>query len=277
MGSKGTLLLSPHSDDMAMAAYGIATRKILPAPLSLLTVFSWSNYIILSPRTFTDLRFLLNVLPRPRELPHSMAKSLGSLGGPPRGILAELLDLRQPFKVSRIRVLEDIRFSRMAGVRFGYLNLPDSKCRRGTPIRDPEWPISKEEDTLKVLCLTLSNIVSRTNVSTIVAPWPYGSRQHIDHRLVSEAAVRVAEDTGVSLFYVDDQPYSRRPPGAMADRRGRPYASTVIKLGESEMAMKYKAMRVYRSQMVRGFMDAVHRPPPGHPELENSETLWQPS
>jgi LmbE family N-acetylglucosaminyl deacetylase len=277
MESEGTLLLSPHSDDMVMAAYGIVTRKLLPGPLSLLTVFSWTNYIILNPRTFADIRFLLNVAPRPQELAHSMMRNMHRFGTHPRRILPELLDLRQPYKVSRIRVFEDLRFSKMAGVKFCYLNLPDSKCRRGRPIKDPEWPISREENILGVLCSAIKGVISRMRAGTVVAPWPYGVRQHIDHRLVSETATRVAEETGVRLLYVDDQPYSRRPPGTMTDRRGRSYASAVVKLDPSEMTMKYKAMNIYRSQMVPGYLKAVRGPPPGHPELGNSETLWQPS
>lgn len=41
---KGTLFLSPHSDDMAMSAYHILKKGLLPKPYYIATVFSYSNY-----------------------------------------------------------------------------------------------------------------------------------------------------------------------------------------------------------------------------------------
>jgi LmbE family N-acetylglucosaminyl deacetylase len=275
--SERTLLLSPHSDDMAMSAFGIITKKLLPGQLVLLTIFSWSNFIELNRRTFANPRTLANSLPRPNELADSLARNVGHLGTKPSKILLKLLDLRQPYKISRIRLLEDISFSNRTGMRFSYLNFPCSKFRHGRAIMDPRWPTTNEQELMGKLLTALKNVISRMNAQVIVAPWPYGGRQHIDHRLVNEAAARVAEVTGVRLFYLDDQPYSRLPLGKMVDRRGLPYAPIVAKLDPSEMKRKYSAMSLYWSQMVPEFFRAVCRPPPGSPDQPFSETLWQPT
>jgi LmbE family N-acetylglucosaminyl deacetylase len=271
------LLLSPHSDDIVMSAFGIITKKLLPGPLGLLTVFSLSRTIMLKRRNLANLRMLANSLPRPNELAESLARNAGDFGKRPGKILQNLLDLRQPYKISRIRLLEDLSFSRRAGMRLSYLNFPDSKSRHGRAILDPNWPLANEDDVLGKLIPVLKNVISRMKVQIIAAPWPYGERQHIDHRLVNESAVRIAEDMGIGLFYLDDQPYSRRPIEKMVDVRGRQYTPVVTKLDPSEMSRKYSAMNLYSSQMVSEFFKAVRRPPPGSTHQYFSETLWQPS
>jgi len=44
MGKIHTLLVSPHSDDMAMAASHALTQDCFEKPVALCTVFAWSNY-----------------------------------------------------------------------------------------------------------------------------------------------------------------------------------------------------------------------------------------
>jgi LmbE family N-acetylglucosaminyl deacetylase len=272
-----TLLVSPHSDDMAMSAFGIITKKLLPGQLNLMTVFEWSNYIVPSQRTFASLRTLANSIPRPSELRHSLARNAGHFGNRPSKILGNLLDLKQPYKVTRIRLFEDIRFSKRTGMKFSYLNFPCCKCRYGRAITDPNWPLANDQEMMDKLYPVLKRVISRLNVRVIVAPWPYGTKQHVDHRLVNETATRISEDTGTKLFYVDDQPYSRRPLNPMVDRRGFTYDPTIVNLDPSERRRKFRAMSIYRSQMTPGYFRAVSRPPPGSPDQSFSETLWQPS
>jgi LmbE family N-acetylglucosaminyl deacetylase len=259
-----------------MSAFGILTKKILPGELILLTVFSWSNYIVLNRRTVEDLRTLLNFVPRPGEFADSLARNVGRLGTNPISVLRKLFDLREPYKVSRIRLLEDLAFTKRTGMRFGYFNFPDSKIRHGRPIMDASWPLTGEQDVLTSLSSALQRAVSRMQVQVILAPWPYGPRQHVDHRLVSLAASRVADETGTRLLYLDDQPYARRPLETMQDYRGHSYVPLLVKLDHSDMERKYGAMNLYRSQMIPSYFQAVRRAPPGSIGEPNSETLWQP-
>jgi LmbE family N-acetylglucosaminyl deacetylase len=260
-----------------MSAFGIVTKKLLSQPQRLVTVFSWSNYMVISWRIFSDIRTIPKLVPSPKELVHSVERNRGRFGTRPINIVAKLLDLRQPTKVSRIRLLEDLSFSKRIGVKFSCLNLPCSMLRNSRVIMSSDWPLTYEQKTLDRLSLMLKRVISMTKAEAILAPWPYGSRQHIDHRLVQEAAGRVAGETGVELLYVDDQPYSRRPLKTMVDGRGRRYSPVVVNLDASEMERKYRAMKLYGSQMTQGYMEAVRKPPPGSPDSENSETLWQPS
>ena len=272
--TKGTLLLSPHSDDAVMSSFGIVTRKLLPEPIRLLTTFSWTDFLAKNQRTLPGLRALLNLVPRPSELVHSVTKNAGRFGTDPRSVLNKVLDLGTPYKTSRIRVLEDMSFSRRMGICFSYMNFPCSNVRHHRVILDAEQPL--EESALEdQLFSSLRDMVLRAEAEAVVSPWPYASRQHVDHRLVHEAAKKVAESTRTRLFYVDDQPYSRRPVKPMSDSRGLQYSPVVVKLDSSEMARKLRAMKIYWSQMTPVYLRSVCLPPPGSPDLVCSETLWE--
>ena len=272
-----TLLISPHPDDISMSAFGIVTNRLIPGEMFLLTVFSWSDYIALNRGALYDLRTILNYPPRPLEFIDSVKRYAGRFGTNPISILEKLFGLRQPDRVSRIRQLEDLAFSRKTRMRYGHLDFRDCKLRHGRPIIDTSWPLEKDLETLNRLVLALNGTVSRLNVQVMVAPWPFGARQHLDHRLVNAAAASVAEGTGVKLLYLDDQPYSRRPLVAMKDSRGQMYAPRLLGLSPSEMKRKSDAMKIYRSQMVPEYFQAVRRTPPGSAGNSYSETLWEPS
>ena len=182
----------------------------------------------------------------------------------------------QPYKVTRIRVLEDLAFSKRMRIKFGYLNFPDCTIRHGKAIVDPRVPMDVDAVTLDRLIRGLRSVVLRLKVRTLVAPWPYGPKQHMDHRLLNAAAVRVSEVTGTELLYLDDQPYSRRPVGNAQDPRGKVYSPRVVSLGPSDVKKKLDAMSIYRSQMIPGYFQAVRMAPPGSVNESDTETLWQP-
>ena len=276
MAPERTLLLSPHSDDVSMSAFGIVERKLAPGEVVLMTVFSRTNFIALRRRAFANPRALASLLPRPSELVSSIGRHAHGLRTRPTQIVQDLLDLDEPYKVSRVRLFEDMSFSRRIGVGYGYLDLPDSKLRHNGPITDPGWPLANDQAAARMVYAALRNLVSRMSIDTMVSPWPYGPRQHVDHRLVSEASAKVSADTAVRLFYVDDLPYSRRPLETMTDGRGGAYAPDVLRLDRAEMKRKQSAMSLYRSQMTPEYFQGVFKPPPGFPDLAPSETLWRP-
>jgi LmbE family N-acetylglucosaminyl deacetylase len=276
--AKGTLLLSPHSDDMVMSACGILSKKILPEPVTLLTVFSSSNYIVRYERPRPDLSELLNLLPRPKEFILSLGRNAGRFGtANPRGIMEKLLDLDQTYKVTRIRLFEDIRFSASMGFNFRYLMIPDSKLRHGKPIMDPDWSLANERNIIDLILRVVDNLITRVGAQVIVAPWPYGSKQHVDHRIVSEIATQIEEHRRVRFLRVDDQPYSRRPFERMNDTRGWHYDPTVVRMSVKDMKVKIKSMGLYWSQMIPEYWRAVLQSDPGSQERNYSETLWQPA
>jgi len=241
------------------------------------TAFSWTNYSVIFQDTIPGPRTILNLFPSPAELLRSISNNAGRFGKSPRGILKRVLDIEQPSRIARIRLLEDLKFSKMIGVSYHYSNLPDSKIRNGRGIADPRRPLETESATLSELYQVLRRFRSKVGAQVIVVPWPYGPKQHIDHRLLHEAAIRVAEDTGVTLFYLDDLPYSRRPLVTTPDRRGIPYSPINVRLDLAGMRKKFDAMRIYGSQMVPRYFEAVCRPPPGDSPGVYSETLWKPS
>jgi LmbE family N-acetylglucosaminyl deacetylase len=142
---------------------------------------------------------------------------------------------------------------------------------------DPNWPLTDDQEFSDGLFSTVKKIIVTTRAKVILAPWPYGAIQHIDHRLVHAAAIRVVDDMGLELLYLDDQPYSRRPLETMIDERGHRYNPFVVNLNKSQMRNKYRGMNLYESQMIPSYMEAVRKPPPGACDENYSETLWRPS
>jgi LmbE family N-acetylglucosaminyl deacetylase len=260
-----------------MSAFGILNRKLLPSPVTLLTVFTLTKYYVQYGRAGPSLRALGNLLPRPTEALRSIRRNAGRFGTNPWGIARKLIDIEEPYKITRIRLLEDIAFSRRMSIKFRYLNLPDSQARQGRPIMDPAWRLANEARLLGEVQQSVENLILRMGVQAIAAPWPYGGRQHVDHRIVNETAAHASEATGVKLYYLDDRPYSRRPLELAVDAMGRHYSPQLVSLNGQEMKSKFKAMGLYWSQMVPEYWSAVVEPPPGSPEKKCSETVWRPS
>jgi len=275
--AQGTLLLSPHSDDAVMSTFGILKRRLLPRPVTLLTVFTVTSYFVRFGRARPNLQVLGNLLPRPAEVFRSIRRNAGRFGTNPWGIARKLIDMEEPYKITRIRLLEDESFSRRMRVEFRYFSIPDSQARYGRPIMDPAWPLADEAELLSGVQRSVEDLTSRLAVQAIAVPWPYGPRQHVDHRIANEVATQTAERVGVKLYYLDDQPYSRRPLVPTTNARGHHYTPQLVSLNRHEMRSKIKAMELYWSQMIPEYLGAVAEPPPGAPEQGYSETLWLPS
>jgi LmbE family N-acetylglucosaminyl deacetylase len=217
---------------------------------------------------------LPKLLPRPNELYSALRRNRGHFGGSRVDLLVRLLDLEEIYKVSRVRLSEDISFSKRIGAKIKYFDLPDSKIRDGKAIMDPNWPLHHAGPVSAKLRSLLERTIKETGAANVLSPWPYGNKQHVDHRLVCDAASRVARDLDVNLYYVDDQPYSRRPLDVAWDDLGSSYRPVLVKLSMSDMKGKYEAMNIYGSQMIDQYFDAVRRGPPGSSTNTYSETLW---
>ncbi|MDA4127488.1 MAG: PIG-L family deacetylase [Thaumarchaeota archaeon] len=272
--SKGTLLVSPHADDTVMQAFGMLRKNVLPGPLYLVTVFARSNYMVIERRIFMQGRTIPKLLPRPNELISALRKNRGHFGGSRVKLLARLLDLEEIYKVSRIRLSEDIAFAKSIGAKIKYFDLPDCKVRYGEAIMDPDWPLLPDEPLSTTLTSLLERVIKETGVANVVSPWPYGGRQHLDHRLVFRAANQVAHELNKGLYYVDDQPYSRRPLDVARDDFGRVCSPVLVKLSILDMKGKYEAMNIYGSQMIDQYFAAVRSALPGSSTEGYSETLW---
>jgi LmbE family N-acetylglucosaminyl deacetylase len=257
-----------------MQAFGMLKKNVLTKPLYLVTAFSRSNYMVINRRIFLQRQTLPKLLPRPNELLNALRKNRDHFGGSRVDLLARLLDLEEIYKVSRIRLSEDISFSRSIGAKTKYFDLPDCKVRYGRAIMDPNWPLDPDEPLSTKLRSLLERTIKETGVANVLSPWPYGNRQHVDHRLVCHAATRSAHDLNVNLYYADDQPYSRRPLDVARDDFGRVYSPVLVKLSVSDMKGKYAAMNIYGSQMIDQYFAAVRRDPPGSSTDGYSETLW---
>jgi LmbE family N-acetylglucosaminyl deacetylase len=271
---KGTLLVSPHSDDTVMQAFGMIQKEVLPRPLYMVTAFARSNYMVVERRIFLQRQTLPKLLPRPNELIIALGKNRVHFGGSRVKLLTSLLDLEEIYKVSRIRLSEDISFSKGIGAKIKYFDLPDSQVRDGRAVMDPNWPLHPDGPLSTKLRGLLERTIRETGVSNVLSPWPYGNKQHVDHRLVCHAASRAAHDLNVNLYYVDDQPYSRRPLDVARDDLGRVCHPVLVKLSIPDMKSKYEAMNIYGSQMIDQYFAAVRRGAPGSSTDGYSETLW---
>ena len=261
----GTILLSPHSDDIVMAAYHIIMERVLPGPLYLVTAFSRSRSMRIEKRRLLDKHIL----------PKLLSGSRNSLNLK-RTILR---NLRNPETVTQIRLEEDARFCKLIQATPVAIDLPDCELRRGGMITDPSWDLEKESATIARLRDEVAGILDRWLANLLICPWPYGENQHLDHRLVLEAASDLAASKKTTLLFLDDLPYSRRPVESVffEKRRNVLYKSILLPLGSPSIRAKHKAMEIYKSQMKEYFHKFVDLPPPGDHSRCPSETLWVPA
>lgn len=246
--------MSPHSDDVVMSTFGILRRNLLPRPWFIVTVFSRSDSMEVTRDTLHNREILTSLLPRPGEALKALTPGRyriwrKSLSKGRARLLIDLLALKDANNISRVRLAEDRKFCDSIGATFSHFGLPDVKLRRGVLVDDPLRPLSEEEGVLTYVHHQLIREMKRREVNWVLAQWPYGRRQHMDHRIVCEAATTAAREVGINMLLVDDLPYSRRPFQVSSHEIGCSYHPKLVELGPDELREKYRAMYIYMSQM----------------------------
>lgn len=230
----GTLLVSPHSDDIVMSAFHLLQNSILPIPWNLVVVFSQSNHVVNS------------FVPKPRSE-----------------------------DITGLRLDEDMQFCKTIGARLHILNLPDCAIRHTEAILDPNFCL--DFHVVDVIQRKLDYLADILSCNVLACSWPYGSVQHLDHRIVYCAVSRVAVLSKRLLLLFDDQPYSRLPTtNPILDSNGIPYLPLVVPMKKQELDAKHRTMNLYVTQMCDFYHKAIDRPTPERLSTQPSETIWVP-
>jgi LmbE family N-acetylglucosaminyl deacetylase len=252
----GTLFLSPHHDDVCFNSFGLIWAQTFSKPMYLATVFTKSNYVAerrLWPfsNTFAWLKYRYWTV--------------------------------FPNTISIVRLKEDKRFCNMIGAEQLSFGLSDLRVRHSSKeipnLSRPDLPL--EWSVIREIQALLEKTLASIKVRTMVAPWPYGENQHLDHRLVNIAAVNLAiSRPDLTLYLMDDVPYSRRPirENVRVEGMAGSYKPFVFHLDSELLELKFKAMKLYGSQMRDDHFQMVSNTSSfGDGNDSPSETLWLPN
>lgn len=209
------IYLSPHLDDAAFSCGGrIAQETRRGIAVQVVTVFSGSPTGPLS----------------------DYAQTLHAFWG-----LAEM-------DAPAVRREEDRAALALLGAEAVHWEFLDCIYRRAAdgrvlyPNYDALWgPIAKEDEVLRAkLIQRIENLPRFAQLFV-----PLGAGQHVDHRLVRQAA----EATGRPLVYYEDYPYAEEA-GKVAEALGEgEWEPEVVRLDEEAIGAKIAAARAYRSQI----------------------------
>jgi len=161
--SKSILLLSPHSDDIALSLGG------------------WLAYIKNEkPTTFDDMQAFTGFI-WSQSLPHLQATDGNAA------------------KATKIRSDEDQRFFDRFGIDLVFGMLPDTSILK-IDICEP-IDLATDQRSILIKDMLKNNLTGKTVFS------PLSLGDHIDHRIFTQTAIEIAEQTQLSVFY-EDLPYA---------------------------------------------------------------------
>ncbi|MCB0537136.1 MAG: hypothetical protein KDE33_06365 [Bacteroidetes bacterium] len=152
-------------------------------------------------------------------------------------------------KITDTRLNEDRMFSKALDMTFLHLKEPDCLKRLGFVIYDSKQNISSS------YVERLSNFVALKiksyEISNIVVPYPFGEKQHYDHRITRCVAEKLSNNLEINLYYLDDIPYS------VIDFCDNLEICYKKELNYSDIVHKIQFMDIYKSQMCDYFYERV--------------------
>lgn len=110
--------------------------------------------------------------------------------------------------ITNIRVAEDLAMARKLGMKYFTINEPDCLMRYGLVFFDD---CLLDEELIVKISERICILVKEQGIDYIIAPYPWGNKQHYDHRVLCKVAKRVAEIEKVNLLWTNDIPYSSIP------------------------------------------------------------------
>jgi len=152
--------------------------------------------------------------------------------------------------VTRMRKTEDRRFAKSLGLTLLFFNLKDCLLRNGEVFYQPNKKL--DADLVKKVSAIIDASIKKYKAKNIVAPLPSGVKQHYDHRIVREA-VKSLPATLCNLFFVDDIPYSR------IINQSKYGLNLFARSKIDDMYDKFRAMKIYDSQMCKLFLNQVQK------------------
>ena len=153
-------------------------------------------------------------------------------------------------EITSIRLEEDLRFAKMVDLEFIFLKEPDCWKRFNRIIQ--ESSISLDFALIERIFSLVFSQLSKLNIKNIVVPYPFGRKQHYDHRITFEVAQKLSIEANLNLYYLDDLPYSIAKMGAnLIDII---YSK---KMNTEDLQAKYAIMNIYKSQMCEYFYKSI--------------------
>lgn len=110
--------------------------------------------------------------------------------------------------ITNLRLGEDASFARKYGLKHLFLDEPDCLLRYGEVFFED---CLLSESLIKDISTKLITKLDEYDIDCLVAPFPYGRKQHYDHRILREVAKRVASEKSICMLWTNDIPYSSVP------------------------------------------------------------------
>lgn len=181
------------------------------------------------------------VLPRPYSMVTVFSKSR---------YIDSSFDLQPKTKelISQLRCEEDEDFCQALNIQPYFLDNSDCDLRKNTVDFSPEAEL--DEDLLQSLIFQLKNLLQEIKPKVVVMQYPFGPKQHVDHRLTLKAIETIQSDLNYDLLFFDDLPYSYVNENQIATK-------STVKITEENYMLKRKLMDLYKSQMCSYFYDSI--------------------
>lgn len=181
------------------------------------------------------------VLPRPYSMVTVFSKS--------RYIDASFnLKTKSKEIISQLRCEEDKAFCQALNIQPYFLDNSDCDLRKNAVDFLPE--ITLDADLLQILIIQLKDLLQEIKPKVVVMQYPFGPKQHIDHRLTLKAIEIIQRDLNYDLLFFDDLPYSFVNETQIA-------VKNTIDLTKENYTLKRKLMNIYNSQMCSYFYDSI--------------------
>ncbi|NJD78608.1 MAG: hypothetical protein FIB08_16190 [Candidatus Methanoperedens sp.] len=163
-----TVLVSPHSDDIAYSIGGALLQDYFYKPVLMVTIFTKSN--------FTRSNFPLCVKLDNSEI------------------------------ISKMRHLEDVQFTTKNDMRFLSFPFPEASMR-GISRQEMFSNVIPDSYTIfSDVYLALSGLIKTYACDLIVSPMGLGN--HIDHIMVSDICNKIAHENNKKIVFYEDLPYA---------------------------------------------------------------------
>jgi len=158
-----TILISPHSDDIAYSLGGTLLNNYFEKPAILVTVFTKSDF---SPR----------------------------------------LKLTDSEEITRIRCLEDIKFTKKIGVEYLGLHFSEPTFRGKISHKEIFFSDPFSDPIYDEVYLCLSKLINNYPNAHVVCPMSLGN--NIDHRIIFESCLLICRKNSIAISYYEDIPYA---------------------------------------------------------------------
>lgn len=224
-----TVLVSPHSDDLAYSIGGAILKRIFLEPMIGVTVFTRSEHFNYGVHGLSSM--IANSLPRPIPIIRYFNRNLSTL------------------EITRYRKKEDLRFFRSVSIPRVDLNLSEAPLRGfRNPLSVSNIISQAKNEVSSELHLFMTRLLSNVTKGSLILPLGLGG--HIDHRIVRDTCTSLRSD--FQKIYYEDLPYAANlvledisKIASSFNQRLEPHIHNI----QDVFADKIQNLKLYRSQV----------------------------